>query len=276
MQPDWLPTLPLQVLRQPLDLAPERLPLGEEGPNHLGSAARAKVLDLVVEDVSIADGFAQDRVEPPVSLLEAGEKVAVELVNLATTNDRFGGNALHGWAPPSVAIPWLAPERVQWIASSVPNARSRNRALLCKLRRQADLLQASAIRLMAPLARLVKGEVPQAPSGWDSRCRHSATSRGMSARAAKDPIDLKGSFAASILLGRSLYRGISSHPSSEPPSGARGRSELREVDEQGCVVAQRAAPPTARRGPPQVGGLLQVREQGGVDEGLVDAEAVPA
>src|SRR6266536_2591466 len=152
MQPDWLTTLPLQVLRQPLDLAPERLPLGEEGPNHLGSAARAKVLDLVVEDVSITGGLAQDRVEPPVSL-----------VDLAAANGRFGGNGLHGWAPPSVAIPWLARERVQWIASSVPNARSRNRALLCKLRRQAELIQASAIRPTASLARPVKGEVSRAP-----------------------------------------------------------------------------------------------------------------
>src|SRR5207245_7460808 len=173
MQPDWLTTLPLQVLREPLDLAPERLPLGEEGPNHLGSAARAKVLDLVVEDVSITGGLAQDRVEPPVSLLEAGEKVPVELVDLATANGRFGGNALHGWAPPSVAIPWLARERVQWIASAVPNARSRNRALLCKLRRPADLIQASAIRLAASLARPGRGGVARAPpeGGLGVDCR---------------------------------------------------------------------------------------------------------
>src|SRR3989442_14269300 len=153
MQPDWLSTLPLQVLRQPLDLAPERLPLGEEGPNHLGSAARAKVLDLVVEDVSITGGLAQDRVEPPVSLLEAGEKVAVELVDLAAANGRFGGNGLHGWAPPSVAIPWLARERVQWIASAVPNARSRNPALLSELVRPARRSPASATPFSAALSR---------------------------------------------------------------------------------------------------------------------------
>src|SRR5437773_1554934 len=243
MQPDWLTILPLQVLREPLDLAPERLPLGEEGPNHLGSAARAKVLDLVVEDVSITGGLAQDRVEPPVSLLEAGEKVAVELVDLAAANGRFGGNGLHGWAPPSVAIPWLARERVQWIASSVPNARSRNHALLCKLRRQAELIQASAIRPTASLARPVKGEVSRAPPdgilGVDTQPHRGACLPGHQRVVSTSRAAPVYQFYSVDLFTEEF---LPTTPSAETPSGARGRSDLREVDEQGCVVAQRAAP----------------------------------
>ena len=117
--------------------------------------------------------------------------------------------------------------------------RSRNRALFVNCSDGADLFQVLPIPLMASFA----------PSG---------------------PIAL--AFTEEFLPTEypRFYRPAHS------PAPARRRSDLREVDEQGRVIAQRAAPAAARRGPPHVGGLLQVREQGGVDEGLVDAEAVSA
>src|SRR6266581_7129572 len=71
----------LQVVGEPLDLPAEGLPLEQECANHLRRAPRAQALDLVAENVPVASGLAQYRIESLVQLLEGREEVRVELVN---------------------------------------------------------------------------------------------------------------------------------------------------------------------------------------------------
>src|SRR5712691_8155462 len=71
----------LQVVGEPLDLPAEGLPLEQECANHLRRAPGAQALDLVAENVPVASGLAQYRIESLVQLLEGRGEVRVELVN---------------------------------------------------------------------------------------------------------------------------------------------------------------------------------------------------
>src|SRR5260370_38347876 len=85
----------LEVLGQPLDVPAQMVPLGHEGPNELGRAPGAEVLDFPREDVPIARGLAQNRVQSPVSLLEGREKVGVELVDGPVARGHCRRGAFH-------------------------------------------------------------------------------------------------------------------------------------------------------------------------------------
>src|SRR2546427_7684976 len=86
----------LEVLGQPLDVPTQMVPLGHEGPNELGRAPGAEVLDFSRENVPVARGLAQNRVQSPVSLLEGREKVGVELVDGPVARGRCRYGAFHG------------------------------------------------------------------------------------------------------------------------------------------------------------------------------------
>src|SRR6266699_5563998 len=86
----------LEVLGQPLDVPAQMVPLGHEGPNELGRAPGAEVLDFSRENVPVARGLAQNRVQSPVSLLEGREKVGVELVDGPVARGRCRYGAFHG------------------------------------------------------------------------------------------------------------------------------------------------------------------------------------
>src|SRR5882762_6985348 len=86
----------LEVLGQPLDLPAKMVPLADEGPNHLGGAPAAEALHFARENVSIARGFAENRVQSPVSLLEGREQVGVELVDGPVARGHCRSGAFHG------------------------------------------------------------------------------------------------------------------------------------------------------------------------------------
>src|SRR5882724_1309113 len=80
----------LQVVGEQLDLPAEGLPLEQECANHLRRAPGAQALDLVAENVPVASGLAQHRIESLVQLLKGREEVRVELVNGAATRRGSG------------------------------------------------------------------------------------------------------------------------------------------------------------------------------------------
>ena len=80
----------LQIVGQPLDLSMEGLPLEQECANHLRRAPGPQAFDLAAENVPVACGRAQYRIQSLVQLLKGREEVCVEFVD-ATAAQHYSG-----------------------------------------------------------------------------------------------------------------------------------------------------------------------------------------
>src|SRR5206468_5873207 len=125
----------LEVLGQPLDIPTQMVPLGHEGPNELGRAPGAEVLDFSRENVPVARGLAQNRVQSPVSLLEGREKVGVELVDGPVARGRCRYGAFHGVCLLLQVFRHFSMFATKE-ASSIPEARMLESSMIAKHRRR--------------------------------------------------------------------------------------------------------------------------------------------